>query len=211
LTPPVRVKAEEPERETQMTRWLTSIALAAGLLALGQAQAQQAVEMEGQKFEPTVAVGGENLALNGVGLRKRAFFKVYVAGLYAGKKSTSAAAIINDKGARRVSLRMLRDVEAQSFIDSFNEGLKNNTPEAQLAAMKPQVDSLVATLKAIGEAKKGDVINFDFAPDGGTRITLNGQPKGNPIPGADFFAAVLRIWLGDKPADETLKKGMLGG
>ena len=193
-----------------MTRWLASIALAAGLLALGQVHAQQAVEVEGQKFEPTAAVGGQNLALNGVGLRKRVIVKVYVAGLYTGQKSTNAAAIVNDKGASRVSLRMLRDVEAQSFIDSFNEGLKNNTTEAQLAAMKPQVDALVTTLKSIGEAKKGDVINFDFTPDGGTRITLNGQAKGNPIPGADFFAAVLRIWLGDKPADETLKKGMLG-
>jgi hypothetical protein len=201
-----------------MTRWLTSIVLASGLLGVrlaerqqfGQAHAQQAVEVEGQKFEPTAAVGGQNLSLNGVGLRKRAIFKVYVAGLYTGQKSTNAAAIVNDKGARRVSLRMLREVEAQSFIDSFNEGLKNNTPEAQLAAMKPQVDALVATLNSIGEAKKGDVINFDFTPDGGTRITLNGQPKGNPIPGADFFAAVLRIWLGDKPADEALKKGMLG-
>jgi hypothetical protein len=193
-----------------MTRWLTSIVLAAGVLAFGQAHAQQAVEVEGQKFEPTVVVGGQTLTLNGVGLRKRAVFKVYVAGLYAGQKSTSAAAIVNDKGARRVSLRMLRDVEAQSFIDSFNEGLKNNTPEAQLNAMKAQVDALSATLKSIGEAKKGDVINFDYTPDGGTRITLNGQPKGNAIPGADFFAAVLRIWLGEKPADETLKKGMLG-
>jgi hypothetical protein len=193
-----------------MTRWLTSIVLAAGLLAFGQAHAQQAVEVEGQKFEPTVVVGGQTLNLNGVGLRKRAVFKVYVAGLYAGQKSTSAAAIVNDKGARRVSLRMLRDVEAQSFIDSFNEGLKNNTPEAQLNAMKPQVEALSATLKSIGEAKKGDVINFDYTPDGGTRITLNGQPKGNAIPGADFFAAVLRIWLGEKPADEALKKGMLG-
>jgi hypothetical protein len=210
LTPSIRVKAEGQEQETHMARWLTSIVLAAGLLALGQAQAQQAVEVEGQKFEPTVAVGSQNLTLNGVGLRKRAIFKVYVAGLYTGQKGTNAAAIVNDKGARRVSLRMLRDVEAQSFIDSFNEGLKNNTPEGQLNAMKPQVDALVATLKSIGEAKKGDVINFDYTPDGGTRITLNGQPKGNPIPGADFFAAVLRIWLGDKPADEALKKGMLG-
>jgi hypothetical protein len=179
-------------------------------LAWGQVHAQQAVEVEGQKFEPTVALGGQTLNLNGVGLRKRAIFKVYVAGLYAGQKSTNAAAIVTDKGPRRVSLRMLRDVDAQSFIDSFNEGLKNNTPEAQLAAMKPQVDALVATLKSIGEAKKGDVINFDYTPDGGTRITVNGQAKGNPIAGADFFAAVLRIWLGEKPADETLKKGMLG-
>jgi hypothetical protein len=184
--------------------------LAAGLVAFGQVQAQQAVEVEGQKFESTVALGGQTLNLNGVGLRKRAIFKVYVAGLYAGQKSANAAAIVNDKGARRVSLKMLRDVEAQSFIDSFNEGLKNNTPEAQLNAMKPQVDALVSTLKAIGEAKKGDAINFDYTPDGGTRITVNGQAKGSPIPGADFFSAVLRIWLGDKPADETLKKGMLG-
>ena len=193
-----------------MTKWLTSMVLAAGLVAFGQVQAQQAVEVEGQKFEPTVALGGQTLNLNGVGLRKRAIFKVYVAGLYAGQKSTNAATIVNDKGARRVTLRMLRDVEAQSFIDSFNEGLKNNTPEAQLNAMKPQVDALVSTLKAIGEAKKGDAINFDYTQDGGTRITVNGQAKGSPIPGADFFSAVLRIWLGDKPADETLKKGMLG-
>jgi hypothetical protein len=184
--------------------------LAAGLLAAGAVQAQQAMEVEGQKFEPTASLGGQTLPLNGVGLRKRAIFKVYVAGLYAGQKSTSASAIVNEKGPRRVALRMLRDVEAQSFIDSFNEGLKNNTPEAQLNAMKPQVDALVATLKSIGEAKKGDSINFDYTPDGGTRITLNGQPKGNPIPGAEFFSAVLRIWLGEKPADETLKKGMLG-
>jgi hypothetical protein len=193
-----------------MTKWLSSMVLAAGLAAFGPVQAQQAVEVEGQKFEPTVALGGQTLNLNGVGLRKRAIFKVYVAGLYAGQKSTNATALVNDKGARRVSLRMLRDVEAQSFIDSFNEGLKNNTPEAQLNALKPQVDALVATLKAIGEAKKGDVINFDYTPDGGTRITVNGQAKGSPIPGADFFSAVLRIWLGDKPADEALKKGMLG-
>jgi hypothetical protein len=193
-----------------MNRGLAATLLVTGFMTLGAAHAQQAVEVEGQKFEPTVALGGQTLSLNGVGLRKRAIFKVYVAGLYAGQKTSNAAAIVNDKGARRVSLRMVRDVEAQSFIDSFNEGLKNNTPEAQLAALKPQVDALVGTLKSIGEAKKGDAINFDYTPDGGTRITVNGQPKGNPIPGADFFGAVLRIWLGDKPADEALKKGMLG-
>jgi chalcone isomerase-like protein len=190
-------------------RWLKALTLAAGLAAL-PAFAQQPVELEGQKFEPTASMGGQTLQLNGVGLRKRAIFKVYVAGLYVPQKATSAAAIIGDKGPRRVMLRLLRDVDAQSFIDSFNDGLKSNTPEAQLAAMKPQVDALLAAMKSIGEAKTGDVINFDYTPDAGTRITVNGQPKGNPIPGADFYAAVLRIWLGDKPVDDSLKKGMLG-
>jgi hypothetical protein len=201
---------EASKEETQMTKWLGSMVLAAGLLAAAQVQAQQPVEMEGQKFEPTATLAGQALNLNGVGLRKKVFFKVYVAGLYAGQKSTDPAAIINDKGARRVSLRMLRDVDASSFIDSFNEGLKNNHTEAQLNALKPQIEALTATLKSIGEAKKGDVINFDYTPDGGTRISVNGQPKGSAIAGADFFAAVMRIWLGEKPADEALKKGMLG-
>src|SRR5512137_1619734 len=187
-----------------MTRWLTSMLLAAGLVAFGSVQAQQPVEMEGQKFEPTAALGGQTLSLNGVGLRKRAIFKVYVAGLYVGQKTNNAATIINDKGPRRISLHMLRDVEASSFIDSFTEGLKNNLTEAQFASFKPQTDALLGIMKSIGEAKKGDVINFDYTPDGGTRVTVNGQAKGNPIAGADFFAAVLRIWLGDKPADETL-------
>jgi hypothetical protein len=181
------------------------------LLGLAAATvAAQPVELEGQKFEPSVQVGGQTLNLNGVGLRKRAIFKVYVAGLYVPQKSTNPATLISDKGARRVSLRMLRDVDAGSFIDSFNDGLKNNLSETQLTALKTQIDSLTTTLKSIGEAKKGDTINFDYTPDGGTRISVNGQPRGDPIPGADFFSAVLRIWLGEKPADEALKKGMLG-
>lgn len=193
-----------------MTNWRANLIIGlASLMAVVSIHAQP-IEFEGQKFEPTVQVGGQTLQLNGVGLRRRAIFKVYVAGLYVPQKNTNAAAIINDKGARRVALRMLRDVDADSFIDSFNDGLKNNLSEAQFAALKPQIDALTAAMKSIGEAKKGDAINFDYTPDGGTRISVNGQPRGDPIPGADFFAAVLRIWLGEKPADESLKKGMLG-
>lgn len=193
-----------------MLKWMGSTIVSVGLLAGATALAQP-VEMEGQKFDPTVQLGGQALTLNGVGLRKRAVFKVYVAGLYVGQKSSNPATLIGEKGPRRISLRMLRDVDADSFISSFNDGLKANLSEAELAAMKPRIDALTATFKLIGEAKKGDAINFDFTPDAGTRITVNGQPKGDPIPGADFYSAVLRIWLGDKPVDDGLKKGMLGG
>jgi len=193
-----------------MRAWLQAAAVAAAVALNVGAQAQP-VELEGQKFEPTVQVGGQTLTLNGVGLRKRAIFKVYLNGLYVPQKSTDAATLINEKGARRASLRMLRDVDADSFVSAFTDGLKNNLSEAQLAGLKPQIDAFTATMKSVGEAKKGDVINFDYAPEGGTRITVNGQPRGNPIPGHDFYAAVMRIWLGDKPVDEGLKKGMLGG
>ena len=115
----------------------------------------QPLEVEGQKFEPTVQVGGQTLNLNGVGLRKRAIFKVYVAGLYVPQKSTNAATLITDKGARRVSLRMLRDVDAGSFIDSFNDGLKNNLSEAQLSALKPQIDCADGDVEVDRRGEKG--------------------------------------------------------
>ncbi|HYM47754.1 MAG TPA: chalcone isomerase family protein [Burkholderiaceae bacterium] len=194
-----------------MTKWVRADLMIGlmGLIATMSLQAQP-VEMEGQKFEPTVQVGEQTLQLNGIGLRRRAIFKVYVAGLYVPQKSTNAATLINDKRARRVALRMLRDVDSDSFIDAFNDGLKNNLIESQLAVLKPQIDALTATLKSIGEAKKGDAINFDYTPGSGTVISVNGTARGNPIPTAEFFAVLLRIWLGDKPVDEGLKKGMLG-
>ena len=193
-----------------MKNWLGIVTAVVLLVACPVAQAQP-VEMEGQKFEPTVQVGGQTLTLNGVGLRKRAIFKVYVNGLYVPQKSGDAATIINEKGARRASLHMLRDVDADSFVSAFTDGLRNNLSEAQLAALKPQIETFTGTLKSIGEARKGDVINFDYTPDAGTRITVNGQPRGTPIAGADFYSAVMRVWLGDKPVDDGLKKGLLGG
>jgi len=183
----------------------------AAVLGWTAAISAQPVELEGQKFDPTVQVGGQTLTLNGVGLRKRAIFKVYVVGLYVPQKSADAAVLIDEKGPRRASLRMLRDVDADSFVNAFSDGLKNNLSDAQMTALRPQIDAFVSTLKGIGEAKKGDVINFDYTPDGGTRITVNGQPRGNAIPGQEFYAAVIRIWLGDKPVDDGLKKGLLGG
>ena len=170
----------------------------------------QPVEREGVKFEPTAQVGGAALQLNGAGVRTRAIFKVYAAGLYVPAKSNSAAELLAQKGPRRLSLTMLRSVDADSFAGPLNDGLRNNHTEAQVAAFKPQIDALNAAMKAVEEAKKGDVIHFEYLPDSGTRITVNGQPKGSSIPGEEFFTAMLRIWLGDKPADADLKKGLLG-
>lgn len=172
--------------------------------------AAQPVEREGVKLEPTAQVGNATLQLNGAGVRTRAIFKVYVAGLYVPQKSNSPAALLAQKGPRRMALTMLRNLDADSFAGALNDGLRNNHTEAQMAAFKPQIEGLNAALKAVDEVKKGDAVNFEFTPDAGTRITVNGQPRGNPIPGEEFYTAVLRVWLGDKPADADLKKGLLG-
>jgi hypothetical protein len=184
--------------------------LAAGCMSFMGIVVAQPVELEGVKLEPTVQVGGATLQLNGAGIRTRAVFKVYVAGLYVPQKANSAAALLAQKGPRRVAITMLRSVDADTFAGSLNDGLRANLSEQQLAAMKTQIDALNANMKTIGEAKKGDVIHFEFTPDAGTRVVVNGQARGAAIPGDDFFTAVLRIWLGDKPVDGSLKKGMVG-
>ncbi len=170
----------------------------------------QPLEVEGVRLEATSQVGPANLLLNGAGLRTKVFFKVYVAGLYTPQKATSAAQLLAQTGPRRVAITMLRNVDAESFSGALNDGLRDNHTEAQFAALKPKIDTLNANLKAVGEAKKGDVIHFEFVPDAGTQITVNGQARGSVIAGEDFFTAVLRIWLGDKPVDANLKKALIG-
>ena len=171
----------------------------------------QPAELEGVKLAPTAQVGAATLQLNGAGVRTRAIFSVYVAALYVPQKATDAAALLAQKGPRRITLTMLRSVDADTFAEALNDGLRKNHGEAQLTGFKAQIEALNANLKAAGEAKKGDVIQLEFTPETGTRVTVNGQAKGSAIPGEDFYTAVLRIWLGDKPVDGSLKKGLLGG
>lgn len=189
--------------------WGRLIAAAAlALAALGTRA--QAVELEGVKLDPTAQVGGTALQLNGAGVRTRAIFKVYVAGLYVPQKANNAAALLAQKGPRRVAITMLRNVDADTFSGALSEGLQKNLSEAQFSGFKAQIDTLTANFKVSGEAKKGDVIHLEFTPDAGTRVLVNGKAQGSAIAGEDFYGALLRIWLGDKPVDGDLKKGLVG-
>ena len=178
-------------------------------------RAAPAAELEGVKLPDSarVAEGGAELVLNGAGLRTRFMFRVYVGALYVQKKTGAANAVISDAGAKRVALHMLRDVPADQFADALEDGLKNNNPADVLAKLDVQVKQLRAVFDAVKVAKSGDVILIDYlpgsAPGSGTRVTINGALK-TTIAGEDFNRALLRIWLGDKPADNDLKKGMLG-
>ena len=187
-------------------KWLIALMLA---LAAGSAAA---AEVAGVKVDDKVALqpGGQELVLNGAGLRTRAIFKVYVAGLYLSEKKASAADAIAAPGPKRVSMTMLRDLKTEDLVKALNEGMEKNNPAAEMAKLKPQVGELTQIMNSLGEAKKGDVIALDFLPDGGTRVLVNGEPKGKPIAGADFYKALLRVWLGDNPVEDSLKKAMLG-
>ena len=171
-----------------------------------------AAEIEGVKLADRVRVGetGPELVLNGAGVRTRVFFKVYVGALYLQQKLSSADAVLADGGARRVAMHMLRELTAGQLFSALNDGLKNNHLPEELARLEPQVKQLEGIFDAVKAAKSGDVILLEYLPGAGTRVVVNGEVKG-VIPGEDFSRALLRIWLGEHPADGALKKAMLGG
>jgi hypothetical protein len=152
----------------------------------------------------------QKLVLNGAGLRKRAFFQVYAIGLYLPERKTAAADAIAAPGAKRVAMHMLRDVGAHQFGGALNEGMKDNHSEAEMKALEPRVKQLLAAMESIKEAKKGMRITLDWVPAAGTQLTVDGKPTGAPIPGEDFYRALLRIWLGENPVQADLKKALLG-
>lgn len=174
--------------------------------------AAAALEVEGVKLPDRVRLGdaGAELVLNGAGVRTRFFFRVYVGALYLEQKTAAAQAAIAGTGPKRMALHILRELTSTQLSDALEDGLKNNHDAAALAKLDARAKQLRAIFDAEKTAKPGDVIFIDCLPGAGTRITVNGSIKGT-IAGDDFSRALLRIWLGDNPADGDLKAGMLGG
>ncbi len=186
--------------------------LAAALTSIVLASAALAAEVAGVKLDDRVMIApnAPELVLNGAGVRTRFFVKVYVGALYLPEKKSSAADVLALSGAKRMTLAMLRDLTAQQLADALNEGFAANNPPPDQERYKGQLAELLAVMNALGQAKQGEIIALDYLPDSGTRVVVNGQAKGKPLPDEGFYRAILKIWLGDKPVDADLKKGLLG-
>ena len=165
----------------------------------------QAATINGIDVPDTLTVGEQELMLNGTGLRKKGPFKVYLAALYTSTNTTELDALLAQEGAKRVELHMLRTVGKAKMVGAIVDGFKANTGD--MASIQIRVDEFISYME---KAKKGDTIQFDFIPDSGTNIVINDTAKGT-IVGKDFFDALLKVWVGEKPADKRLKKGLMGG
>jgi hypothetical protein len=181
------------------------------ILAMAAAHPALCATVAGVQVDDTVKLGSVTLVLNGAGKRTRLIFDVYVAALYLPFRQSAAAQVLRDTGPKRMSLTLMRQLSASQLTDAFREGIALNSGRAETDAMRAQIDSLVATMAAIGSAAKGDLLTIDFLADGSTRVALNGAPKGMPIPGVDFQRALLKVWLGEKPVQADLKSQLLGG
>jgi uncharacterized protein YbjT (DUF2867 family) len=180
----------------------------AALVAATQACAQ--VNVAGVRYEPSTDLAGSTLALNGAGIRTRFLFKVYTAGLYLPRKTASAEEAIAAPGAKRISLSMLREVEAADLAQAFAKAIEENNDHATLDALAADLQRMNQLFAQHAKLVAGDPIVIDSVPGSGTVIRVKGAPSGEPFRDARFFPALLRIWLGPAPADATLKDALLG-
>jgi long-chain acyl-CoA synthetase len=157
------------------------------LFALLVAIPAQGADVGGVKLDDKAAVGGQDLVLNGAGIRTRFMLKVYVASLYVPAKAGDLAGVLA-KGPRRIQMNLLRDLSADQLVGALNDGLKDNNSEAEMAAVKTEADQLTAIMKGFGEVKEGNVVTLDFV-DGATKIGFNGAAKGS-IAGEAFNRAL---------------------
>jgi long-chain acyl-CoA synthetase len=186
----------------------TSVRRAALIAALMAVPGLHAAEVAGVKVDDKIRIGNSELVLNGAGLRSKLFIKVYVGALYVGQKATTSAAIYDSPQPRRMVMRMLRDVDADTLYSALEDGLKSNHSPAELAELQTQADQLGTIMKGIGKAREGDTIGMDFLADS-VALSLNGEARGK-VAGVGFGKALLKVWLGDKPVDASLKKALLG-
>ena len=176
--------------------------------ALGASAAQ--VDVAGVKLNDTLDLRGSTLQLNGAGVRYKAVFKVYAAGLYTGKKVSTPEEALAAPGPKRVAITMLRDIDADELGKFFTKGVEENSPKSEMVNLIPGLLRMGRMFSDQKQLKAGDTFTIDWLPGTGTLVTVRGVPQPDPVKEPAFFNALLRIWLGPAPADWKLKDALLG-
>ncbi len=181
----------------------------AAVMAVTCAGASASVEVAGVKYADSLPVAGKELQLNGAGVRTKFFVKVYAAGLYLQSKESTTEGVMKTAGPRRIRLVMLRDISSEDFGSAFMSGLNNNVSKEDKSKIVAQISKYGEMFAQIDSLKKGDTLDTDWIPGVGSQSYLNGKKVGDVLPELVFYNSVLRIWLGDKPADSSLKANLL--
>lgn len=186
--------------------------LLAGTAALfmGVAASAATIDIYGVKIEDSATVAGTKLQLNGAGTRFKGPFKVYVADLYTTKKINSLEELVAAPGPKRMTLTMMREIEAGPFGKLLTRGMEDNNPKAEMSKLIPGLMKMSEIFSANKVFLPGETILLDWIPGTGLVIFARGKVQGEPFKEPEFFKALMAIWLGPVPADFKLKDALLG-
>jgi Chalcone isomerase-like len=182
--------------------------------AVGFALATSAIALDvaGVKIDERVKVANQDLVLNGAGVRYAAagFVRVYVAALYLPQKKNTSNEIGALKGAKRMHLSVMRDINSNDFSKALLSGMRANLSSAEQQKHFESLLKLGQIFGQIPSLKKGESITIDSIPTTGTMILVNNKRVGEVFQDDTFFQALIQIWIGPKPIDDSLKPVLLG-
>ncbi|MFA5680718.1 MAG: chalcone isomerase family protein [Hydrogenophaga sp.] len=168
------------------------------------------IELGGVKLEDTIQLQGMPLVLNGAGIRYKAMFKVYTAGLYLEKKASTMNGVLSMPGRKRMTITMLRDIDSAELGKLFSRGMEDNMDRSAFSRLIPGVMRMSDVFTRHKWLRTGESFVLDWVPGTGTVLTVKGVIEGEPFREPEFFDALMRIWLGPRPADWRLKDELLG-
>lgn len=192
--------------KNRLTHYLTSLALALSLLVAGSIASARTVD--GHSVPDTLQVNGTQLTLNGAGIRKKVIFDVYLAALYTERQTEQAQTILNSSATRAMRLVLLRDIDGKTLAGALNDGLRDNTNDGQWQAIQSSANAFSDLLLKQKSLKRGSVVDIVFQ---GPRVSVSamGAQQG-AVSDATFARALLAVWIGNKPAQSSLKQELLG-
>jgi Chalcone isomerase-like len=186
------------------------LACAAALALAAPAAQAQVTEVAGIKYDDSLSLANTRLQLNGAGVRYKFVVKVYAAGLYLAGKAATPEAVIAAPGPKRMHIVMLREIDGNELGKLFTRGMEDNTTREEFSkaiAGTMRMSDIFSTRKRL---YPGEHFSVDWIPGVGTQVMVLGKATGEPIKEPEFFAAMMKIWLGKSPADAQLKDALLG-
>lgn len=184
-------------------------AAAAVFLTLVVAVPASARDLDGVNVPDTLTVPGEKkpLLLNGAGFRKRLLVKVYAGALYSVHPLTTPERALNATTPRVMRLQFLRAIDGETLANAWKDGFAANHGNFELQGLRTRLAQFNTYMPNV---KENDVLRIDLLPRGITQVSINDTRRGT-IEGADFQHALLKVWIGAKPVDGSLKKAVLSG
>lgn len=184
------------------------IQLCIALILLGNMHRVEAqmVNIEGIDFPQNLSISGAELGLNGGGLREKlGFLDLYVGALYLPEKSGDANEIVMSDTPMAIRIVIASGlVTRDRFIEALEEGFDNTSVGNYTTEDIQNFKEFLSD-----PFEPNDEILLSYDPEGGTLLSKNGETRGG-FTGLAFKQALFAIWLGDKPAQGSLKKRMLG-
>jgi len=190
-----------------MQRLLLFCSVVVATLALAPSSNGQTT-LAGISVPKTISVNGNQLNLNGAGIRSFQLavipIRIYVAAFYSPAPVRSLSDAIQSSGPLAFNFTFLRDVDEDDVIDAWTSQLESSVTQPY-PGWQADVQRFASAFPAI---TKGDTQTVQVI---GSNVLMlqNGRMLGQ-ISSENFAQAFLSIWFGSNPVTPKLKQQLLG-